>query len=155
MRDTVVVAVVAVFVTCYAFHVYEDGLAIAGLSAAGGSALAAFPCQKKHVLSCAAMYATTQGTFFLTALRTDEVIVVLTFPGYIVCSVCASRALATPLQTRERIRGAPHDVLECAICLEELQADVLALPCAHPFHTDCINRWMQESRTCPLCMYAV
>ncbi|XP_068105622.1 uncharacterized protein [Hyperolius riggenbachi] len=41
----------------------------------------------------------------------------------------------------------------CAICLADIQQEerVRRLPCNHPFHQTCIDRWLQESRTCPLC----
>lgn len=43
---------------------------------------------------------------------------------------------------------------ECAICLEEFQANELCqvFPmCKHIFHSDCINHWFQKKLNCPIC----
>jgi hypothetical protein len=50
-----------------------------------------------------------------------------------------------------------HLDVSCCICLEHLSIGEFAtnLPCAHKFHTSCIRRWLQQSRTCPLCMSIV
>ena len=39
--------------------------------------------------------------------------------------------------------------LKCPICLEDLgsgqEEEITALPCAHPFHTSCINTYMEST----------
>ncbi|XP_073488998.1 uncharacterized protein [Aquarana catesbeiana] len=42
---------------------------------------------------------------------------------------------------------------ECSVCLLEIEEEDKSsrLPCSHQFHNDCITRWMEQSRTCPLC----
>lgn len=42
---------------------------------------------------------------------------------------------------------------ECLICCENFKYDdeVLALPCIHLFHTNCISEWFKERNTCPTC----
>ena len=51
----------------------------------------------------------------------------------------------------QRISGA--ESVECAVCLEALQADDVArdLPCHHTFHRKCIDTWLSSNHTCPVC----
>lgn len=41
----------------------------------------------------------------------------------------------------------------CVVCqVEFTEGEVLAaLPCEHPYHSDCISRWLQVKKTCPIC----
>lgn len=42
---------------------------------------------------------------------------------------------------------------ECSICMEELNECVM-LDCGHKFHTNCMNKWLEEQSpeaSCPLC----
>ena len=41
----------------------------------------------------------------------------------------------------------------CAICLGAMQAGdcLAALPCAHRYHWECVERWLGVSQLCPLC----
>jgi len=41
----------------------------------------------------------------------------------------------------------------CAICLADFEQsdDLTQLPCLHAFHTDCFQRWMAKSGSCPHC----
>jgi len=50
------------------------------------------------------------------------------------------------------------DVVECCICLEEMDADttVVQLPCKHAFHRGCAETWLTQCPTfrfakCPMC----
>ena len=45
------------------------------------------------------------------------------------------------------------DVEQCNICLEELNFDQLyrTFGCSHSFHPQCIDRWLFQSRYCPIC----
>lgn len=42
---------------------------------------------------------------------------------------------------------------ECSICLENIHfGDLIkCCNCSHCFHKDCIERWLQDNKTCPLC----
>jgi hypothetical protein len=40
---------------------------------------------------------------------------------------------------------------ECCICLEQLDKDLYALPCAHLFHEKCIRLWLKNHTKCPIC----
>lgn len=44
---------------------------------------------------------------------------------------------------------------ECPICFEDMNDDLLALPCSHLYHTKCANKWFQTKRTCPLCTTSI
>ena len=53
--------------------------------------------------------------------------------------------------------AAPSSAVTCSICLEDAVAgEVLcALPCAHQFHSACIDRWLAASTSCPVCKQTV
>ncbi|KAI3717627.1 hypothetical protein L1987_69364 [Smallanthus sonchifolius] len=47
---------------------------------------------------------------------------------------------------------------ECAVCLTEFQHDekLRIIPnCAHVFHIDCIDVWLQNNPNCPLCRNSI
>mmetsp|Transcript_87443 Transcript_87443/g.187571 ORF Transcript_87443/g.187571 Transcript_87443/m.187571 type:complete len:204 (+) Transcript_87443:89-700(+) len=47
---------------------------------------------------------------------------------------------------------------KCWVCLAELEPTtvVVSLPCGHPFHPECVARWLTECKsTCPLCAVSV
>ncbi|ESO00026.1 hypothetical protein HELRODRAFT_101303 [Helobdella robusta] len=41
----------------------------------------------------------------------------------------------------------------CVVCMSEFELGhhLRSLPCAHEFHTACINKWLKVNRTCPIC----
>lgn len=41
----------------------------------------------------------------------------------------------------------------CSICLVEMVTndDHRAIPCAHIFHLECLDVWLQQKKTCPVC----
>eukprot|EP00249_Psilotum_nudum_P016060 c25640_g1_i1 orf=530-1294(+) len=41
----------------------------------------------------------------------------------------------------------------CVIChVEYAKGDgLISLPCKHPYHADCIKKWLEISKTCPVC----
>ncbi|XP_042448889.1 trigger factor-like [Zingiber officinale] len=45
----------------------------------------------------------------------------------------------------------------CSICLEGmgLAAPVLAMPCSHLFHPECLKKWLERSCSCPLCRFSL
>jgi len=49
---------------------------------------------------------------------------------------------------------ADHSLDACTICLDDYEVGdkLRCLPCGHPFHANCIGKWLVErSATCPLC----
>ncbi|OAY64697.1 E3 ubiquitin-protein ligase RING1-like, partial [Ananas comosus] len=45
----------------------------------------------------------------------------------------------------------------CSICMDEFEEGVrlCKIPCSHAFHEECLTRWLERSRLCPLCRYSV
>ncbi|XP_073697441.1 E3 ubiquitin-protein ligase RNF43 [Garra rufa] len=45
----------------------------------------------------------------------------------------------------------------CAICLEEFMEgqELRIISCAHEFHKECVDPWLLQHRTCPLCMHNI
>ena len=69
---------------------------------------------------------------------------------------------ASPRFVRQlpRITVEPEDLAEavnreCSVCLEAhpLRSQVTRLPCAHIFHTSCIQTWLRDHNSCPVCRY--
>lgn len=48
--------------------------------------------------------------------------------------------------------SASHIEHTCTICLSEFEEEdeAVQLPCNHVFHTECVGRWLQRSRHCPM-----
>ncbi|KAL8141523.1 hypothetical protein V2J09_014555 [Rumex salicifolius] len=46
---------------------------------------------------------------------------------------------------------------DCPICISEYRHNqyLTTLPCAHRYHTKCINRWLSENKNCPICQMEV
>ncbi|XP_077021032.1 E3 ubiquitin-protein ligase RNF43 isoform X2 [Tamandua tetradactyla] len=45
----------------------------------------------------------------------------------------------------------------CAICLEEFSEgqELRVISCQHEFHRTCVDPWLHQHRTCPLCMFNI
>ncbi|XP_071732426.1 E3 ubiquitin-protein ligase SDIR1-like [Rutidosis leptorrhynchoides] len=50
-----------------------------------------------------------------------------------------------------------EDELTCSVCLETVNVGevVRSLPCLHQFHTECIDPWLRQQGTCPVCKFKV
>eukprot|EP00658_Telonema_sp_P-2_P021413 TRINITY_DN1852_c0_g1_i10.p1 TRINITY_DN1852_c0_g1~~TRINITY_DN1852_c0_g1_i10.p1 ORF type:complete len:656 (-),score=124.21 TRINITY_DN1852_c0_g1_i10:371-2338(-) len=59
-----------------------------------------------------------------------------------------------PIINKQATESMAIDVTDCSICLCEFEDDdkLRMLPCSHPFHVACIDRWLDGHTTCPLCM---
>merc|ERR1719482_694072 len=62
-------------------------------------------------------------------------------------------ALPTHAVTAEELEAFPEELKSCTICIEDFrEGDVQrTLPCFHRFHSHCVDRWLQEHGTCPIC----
>ncbi|GMP23072.1 hypothetical protein CsSME_00000809 [Camellia sinensis var. sinensis] len=52
---------------------------------------------------------------------------------------------------------AAEDELTCSVCLEQVNVGELvrSLPCLHQFHAICIDPWLRQQGTCPVCKFKV
>ncbi|KAJ8760348.1 hypothetical protein K2173_012586 [Erythroxylum novogranatense] len=50
---------------------------------------------------------------------------------------------------------ASRDELTCTVCLEQVDVGELirTLPCLHQFHANCIDPWLRQQGTCPVCKF--
>lgn len=66
-------------------------------------------------------------------------------------------ALPTQTVPAGGLVGENGEKLSCAVCLEEFcgGAQLRGLPCMHRFHAGCIDRWLQQKATCPICQRSV
>ncbi|XP_021295308.1 E3 ubiquitin-protein ligase SDIR1 isoform X2 [Herrania umbratica] len=48
-----------------------------------------------------------------------------------------------------------EDELTCSVCLEQVSVGDLirSLPCLHQFHASCIDPWLRQQGTCPVCKF--
>ena len=67
--------------------------------------------------------------------------------------VPASEAAIEGLE-RLRISGEDSEK-QCVVCLEDISvgSEATRLPCLHYFHGDCIVKWLNTSKCCPLCCF--
>ncbi|KAM5316453.1 LOW QUALITY PROTEIN: E3 ubiquitin-protein ligase RNF149 [Glossophaga mutica] len=58
-----------------------------------------------------------------------------------------------PLYTiKHEEKGIDVDAENCAVCIENFVKDIIRiLPCKHIFHRMCIDPWLLDHRTCPMC----
>ncbi|XP_030375431.1 protein goliath isoform X2 [Scaptodrosophila lebanonensis] len=69
------------------------------------------------------------------------------------CSVTKKAIMKIPTKTGKMTDEKDMDSDCCAICIEAYKpADIIRiLPCKHEFHKTCIDPWLIEHRTCPMC----
>lgn len=68
----------------------------------------------------------------------------------------AAKKAISKLQVRTIKKGDKETESEfdnCAVCIEGYKANdvVRILPCRHVFHKHCVDPWLQDHRTCPMC----
>lgn len=71
-----------------------------------------------------------------------------------------SSSAATPESKQESKKAdgstkSSEDELTCTICLEQVKCEELvrSLPCLHQFHANCIDPWLRQRGTCPVCKF--
>jgi len=49
--------------------------------------------------------------------------------------------------------GSDTDQTVCVVCMSDFETRqvVRVLPCAHEFHSKCVDKWLKTNRTCPIC----
>jgi hypothetical protein len=54
---------------------------------------------------------------------------------------------------KEKNKNLPEELKKCPICISEFEdgEDIKFLPCTHRFHITCIDHWLKENSTCPIC----
>jgi hypothetical protein len=65
-------------------------------------------------------------------------------------SIPARVALPT-LSVKKQVKREIDSSHKCVVCLENLRNKIKTLTCCHVFHPKCINTWLYENQTCPIC----
>lgn len=53
---------------------------------------------------------------------------------------------------RQNTQNTQNITTDCPICYDTMKDDNSStMNCSHSFHTACIDRWLEESDTCPMC----
>lgn len=63
--------------------------------------------------------------------------------------------LPTHSVTAEDVEAAPEEHRACTVCMEDFRAgeEQRTLPCFHRFHKECIDPWLRQSGSCPICKH--
>ncbi|XP_076905966.1 E3 ubiquitin-protein ligase SDIR1-like [Bidens hawaiensis] len=70
----------------------------------------------------------------------------------------SSSATPEKVETGNAVGGkTSEDELTCSVCLEQVNVGELvrSLPCLHQYHASCIDPWLRQQGTCPVCKFKV
>jgi hypothetical protein len=79
---------------------------------------------------------------------------ILAFQQHRLHSPYSQPVLPTPAPLRQHVSTGKRVSTgkECSICYDLIyQHNMAALPCAHMFHQPCIQQWLNQKQTCPVC----
>ncbi|XP_044959219.1 E3 ubiquitin ligase BIG BROTHER-related-like isoform X1 [Hordeum vulgare subsp. vulgare] len=67
--------------------------------------------------------------------------------------VSADTLASLPSVTYQAQDKQESNMEQCVICRVEFEEgeSLVALPCKHSYHSDCINQWLQLNKVCPMC----
>lgn len=73
---------------------------------------------------------------------------------------CSSSAEDKKKQEAANFAGSAkvsEEELTCSVCLEQVNEGeiIRSLPCLHQFHANCIDPWLRQQGTCPVCKFKV
>ena len=96
-------------------------------------------------------------TLQIEALRRELAEERYIFRRRLIGHIFAVLAIETEVDMQLRFPEKPTDNTDaCAICLEPLcEKPVREIKCHHLFHKHCIDRWVQNHDTCPLCRESI
>ncbi|KAF7101379.1 hypothetical protein CFC21_102734 [Triticum aestivum] len=71
--------------------------------------------------------------------------------------VSANTLASLPSVTYQAEDNQDSNMEQCVICRVEFEEgeSLVALPCKHSYHSDCINQWLQLNKPLPCCRYAL
>jgi hypothetical protein len=72
--------------------------------------------------------------------------------------VCAAEnKLVAAEGCKHTVRSGPLWSEQCAVCHDDYVEgeELRVLPCQHKYHRDCIDKWLERSRTCPVCKHDI
>lgn len=67
--------------------------------------------------------------------------------------VSANTLASLPSVTYQAEDNQDSNMEQCVICRVEFEEgeSLVALPCKHSYHSDCIKQWLQLNKVCPMC----
>ncbi|VAI74754.1 unnamed protein product [Triticum turgidum subsp. durum] len=67
--------------------------------------------------------------------------------------VSADTLASLPSVTYQAEDNQDNNMEQCVICRVEFEEgeSLVALPCKHSYHSDCIKQWLQLNKVCPMC----